>query len=140
MTITPLYTSPLLHHALIELPASLQFLLLPSRQLSHHTPHAHAIIRQYALLLFCSVLVALALALSPPTTPIAQLLHGRLVCALGLYHVGPVLRSGARVLEGWKRRGTGGWGGKEVEAGIYVVLHLIIGGRMFADGLRSLRV
>ena len=132
-----LLLSPFTSHVLLELPASLQFFLFPSRQLSRPTPHAHAIIRQYAILLFSSVLVAACFALRGEgyLTKSKDLKEGdeleRYVAfALGLYHVGPVVRSGARV---WGR-GKQKWRGREWEAAVYVVLHVVVGGRSLLFG------
>lgn len=166
-TISLLLTSPFLHHALIELPASLQFLLLPSRQLPRPAPQAHALIRQYALLLFSSVLIGVAFALHetrhhyhhhhhdydyPQQGRIisgqdhdddGDALSAQVAIALGLYHVGPVIRSGARVWRaviGSRSQGRGPGGrGRDVEALVYVVLHLVAGGRLFAKGWGWLR-
>jgi hypothetical protein len=79
-------------HILIEVPASINFLLFPSRQLETFSPQAHAVIRQYALLLLTSVLIALIFLLRPVDD-----LSGQVAGVLSLYHIGPALRSIARL-------------------------------------------
>lgn len=83
---------PFLCHVLVEIPASISFMLHPSQQLITDTPHAHAMIRQYALLLFSSVLIA-ATFVRRPLDNTAACVAG----ALALYHVGPTLRSFSRL-------------------------------------------
>lgn len=131
-----LLLNPFLHHAIAEIPASLQFFFFPSRQLGRPTPRAHPVIRQYALLLFCSVLIASIFALRPDGTAEDKTLNGQVALVLGFYHVGPILRSGARVLE----VRTKGWGAREVEAAWYVVAHVVLGGRLLLEGRRCLKV
>lgn len=135
-TYSPLST-PFLLHALIELPASLQFLLLPSRQLIRATPHAHALIRQYALLLLSSVVIALTFGLHPSDLPLSLLpqadpspettaIRGNVAAALALYHVGPAVRSAGRLWGRW--RGARGVLGTVVsEPGVYLVVHVFVG-------------
>ncbi|KIV89744.1 hypothetical protein PV10_07124 [Exophiala mesophila] len=88
------YTSNLgfLLHIIFELPACIQFFMLPSRQLGIYTPHAHALMRQYAVLLFSSVLIAGIFVTRPPSEVSAQCAG-----ALATYHVAPALRSIARL-------------------------------------------
>lgn len=81
-------------HVLVETPACAMFCLYPSRQLKVYTPHAHAVIRQYALLLFTSVLIALKFAQRPPDE-----LSGYVAASLSLYHIGPCLRALNEVVE-----------------------------------------
>lgn len=79
-------------HAAIEIPAAINFMLFPSKQLLIHTPHAHAVIRQYALLLLSSVLISM-LFISRPADDLSRLVAG----ALAIYHIGPALRSCGRL-------------------------------------------
>lgn len=79
-------------HIAIEIPAAINFMLFPSKQLQIHTPHAHAIIRQYALLLLSSILISM-LFVFRPADDISRLVAG----SLALYHVGPTLRSYGRL-------------------------------------------
>ncbi|KAL9052935.1 MAG: hypothetical protein Q9206_004110 [Seirophora lacunosa] len=51
---------PFLFHIIVEVPASIAFFLHPSMTLSQRQGHAHAVIRQYALLLMASNLIAYA--------------------------------------------------------------------------------
>jgi hypothetical protein len=134
---------PFLLHALIELPAALQFLLLPSRQLPSPAPQSHALIRQYALLLFSSVFIALAFAF--PAFPTADgeggepletmILRSQVAAALALYHIGPIVRSVGRLKGRWRR----GKGVVLCEPGLYLVVHLVVGGELGRCAVRSWR-
>jgi hypothetical protein len=104
-------------HFLIELPASLNFFLNPSEQLLSPAPQAHAIIRQYAVLLFVSNLIALIFALRP-LDGTSRSVAG----TLSIYHLAPLVRAGSRILEGSGEYGKG-LGGP--------VLHLIVHGLCF---------
>ncbi|EXJ87018.1 hypothetical protein A1O3_03975 [Capronia epimyces CBS 606.96] len=79
-------------HSVVEVPACLNFFLFPSDQLGRESPHAHAVVRQYAVLLFSSVLVAVAFVGRPVDD-----LSGRVAAALALYHIAPSVRSLARL-------------------------------------------
>lgn len=79
-------------HIAIEIPAAINFMLFPSKQLQIHTPHAHAVIRQYALLLLSSVLISM-LFVSRPADDLSRFVAG----SLAIYHIGPALRSCGRM-------------------------------------------
>lgn len=113
----PLLKLSLWLHILIETPASLNFLLHPSQQLHLSTPSpaADALIRQYALLLLTSNLIALALALRP-----VDRTSRRVAGALGLYHVGPIMRAAARLMHG-EAAFAGGLGGPATHLVVHVV-------------------
>ena len=81
----------LLLHLIVELPASINFLIRPSATLSVPQPQAHAVIRQYALLLFSTNLIVLVLLMREMDE-----LSGKMAGALALYHVGPVARALSR--------------------------------------------
>jgi uncharacterized membrane protein len=83
---------PFLVHALLEIPASLNFLLNPSGQLGVYSPQAHPVIRQYAVLLLSSILIALSFALRD-----ADELSGQVAGALAIYHLAPILRAAGRL-------------------------------------------
>lgn len=85
--------NPFLAHAILETPASLNFFLNPSGQLRTHLPQAHAVIRQYAVLLFSSILIALAFAFRDPDE-----LSGQVAGALAVYHLAPMLRATGRLM------------------------------------------
>ena len=82
----------LMLHALVELPAALNFFCFPDDQLSSTAPQAHAVIRQYALLLLCSALVACTIASQEPGTT-----TGYVAGILAVYHVAPLLRAWSRI-------------------------------------------
>ena len=92
---TSLLISPFVLHALVEIPAGLNFLLNPDGQLGRKTEHARAIIRQYALLLISSSLIALIFAFR---TPGGDNLSGQIAGALAIYHIGPLARASSRIL------------------------------------------
>ena len=95
MSLPPM--SPFLLHILIELPASLYFLLRPSGTLPTDQPHAHELIRQYALLLISTNIIA-AIFLTRPE----DRLSGQVAGAFAIYHVGPFVRAMNRVWKGSK--------------------------------------
>lgn len=79
-------------HVIVEIPAFLNFLLFPSGQLSTSTPHAHPVVRQYALLILTSVLIASAFV-----TRVNDELSGQIAGSLALYHIGPSIRAISRL-------------------------------------------
>lgn len=85
--------------------------------LSQPQPHAHAIIRQYALLLVSSNLIAYAFLFRPTDEA-----SNAVAAALALYHTGPLLRAGYRIYSG---EGTGGpRGGLLGSPWVHVFAHL----------------
>jgi hypothetical protein len=104
-------------HVLIEIPAAITFFLAPSRQLGSHTPQAHAVIRQYAILLLSSVVIALAFAWQPENE-----LSGSVAGALALYHIGPGVRSTTRLAQAMQT-GTGPFW----EPALYLAVHTLAG-------------
>ena len=78
-------------HLIVEVPASLNFFLRPSATLSCYQAAAHGVIRQYALLLLSTnIIVACMLGISGP-------LPRQVAAALGIYHLGPLLRAISRI-------------------------------------------
>ncbi|KAF7950185.1 hypothetical protein EAE96_007476 [Botrytis aclada] len=108
---------PFFLHTLIEIPASLNFFLNPSSQLSTPAPQAHTIIQQYATLLFVSCLISIIFA-SRRVDRTSRNVAG----ALSLYHVAPAIRAGGRILtrEGFGK-GAKGLGGP----GVHLFVHFI---------------
>lgn len=108
---------PFLFHIVVELPASIGFFFHPSATLAVVQPHAHSVIRQYALLLTLTNLVAWTF-LFEDSSPLSR----RIAAALGLYHVGPIIRSWNRTKadEGTIRM-RGGWRGPWLHLGVHVV-------------------
>jgi len=86
-------TYPFWLHALIELPASLNFYYRPDEQLSSPAPQAHPIIRQYAVLLLVTVLIASIFALRPVDNT-----SRNVAVSLAVYHVAPVMRALSRIV------------------------------------------
>ena len=101
MSFNTLPTSlPFYIHLLLETPASLNFFFRPSNQLALPAPQAHAIIKQYAILLLSSNLVALIFALRE-----VDGLSRNVAGALAVYHAAPLVRALAGIGE---ERGLGG--------------------------------
>ena len=95
---TPTQTAFALH-ILVEAPAALFFFFRPSQTLQSPQPHAHAVIRQYALLLMSTNIIAAA-AFLRESEEITKTIAG----ALALYHVGPIFRAFSRSMR--KTSGT----------------------------------
>ena len=79
-------------HAVVELPACLNFLLFPDDQLPLSAPQAHAVIRQYAILLFSSILISVLFALRDQDST-----SGMVAGALAVYHIAPCIRAWSRI-------------------------------------------
>ena len=90
---TSFHAFSFLLHAIVETPACLNFLLFPDDQLTVAAPQAHAIIRQYAVLLFCSVIIAVIFA----HRAMPDITSGNVAGALAFYHIGPLVRAWARI-------------------------------------------
>lgn len=124
---------PFLLHLLLETPASLSFFLTPSSQLPRSTPSAHALIRQYAILLLSSNLIALTFLLHPSATATsAEAIRANVAGALAVYHVAPILRAVSRIVRGYERgngRGSGwkGLGGPWVHLGGHLACLVALG-------------
>lgn len=93
-------------HILVEIPATIGFLLFPSASLPEPQPQAHAVIRQYGMLLGSTNLIVGILLISRLSMPgtVYGLLEGRVAGALALYHLGPLSRAAARI---YRRENTG---------------------------------
>ncbi|KAL2069576.1 hypothetical protein VTL71DRAFT_14255 [Oculimacula yallundae] len=94
----PITNLAFLIHALLELPASLNFFFRPNEQLLSPAPQAHALIRQYAVLLMSSNIVALIFAFRPVDET-----SRRVAGALAVYHAAPLVRAVGRI----RASGTG---------------------------------
>ena len=98
---------PFILHTLIELPACFAFALFPSATLSTPQPHAHALIRQYAVLLLSTNLIAGSFIFRSHKILLSCDDTGYVQCwvafSLALYHLGPLMRAGSRIWEGWGR-------------------------------------
>ena len=110
-------------HVLVEIPAAINFFLFPSRQLGVHTPQAHPVIRQYALLLFSSVLIALVFARRPEDQ-----LSGQVAGALAIYHIGPAVRSASRLRQHLNQANLVKQGLAHLsEPALYLIVHIVTG-------------
>lgn len=108
------FSIPFLLHILIEIPAAGGFFLRPSLTLQTPQPAAHGVIRQYALLLASTSLIAAVFLFQPPSTVSCQVAG-----ALALYHVGPFMRALSRTRSEESIRICEGLG----EPRLHVVLH-----------------
>lgn len=102
-------------HILIEFPASLNYFFNPSEQLPSPAPQAHAIIKQYAVLLLVSSLIAGIFALRP-----LDRTSRNVAGALAVYHLAPLMRAVGRVGNSRYGKGLGG-----------PVVHIIVHGVVF---------
>jgi len=116
------YNMAFVMHAVIEIPAAINFMFLPSKQLGEYTPHAHAIVRQYALLLLVSVLISLTFA-TRPMDDLSRAVAG----SLAMYHIGPALRSMGRL----RRQAAQSKRLLLSEATLYLVVHIACGTSLF---------
>ena len=101
---------PFLFHIIVELPACISFFFHPSATLQIPQPHAHSLIRQYALLLLSSILIAAIFVYEHPQPhSIAQQTRSNLASivapALAIYHIGPLIRAFDRIKRGEGSRG-----------------------------------
>lgn len=92
-----LRTNAFLTHAILEIPPSLNFFFNPSGQLVVYSPHAHPIIRQYAVLLACTSVIASSFVFREPDE-----LSGQVAGGMALYHLAPLVRSTGRLASGEK--------------------------------------
>lgn len=123
-------TYPFWAHIICEAPASLNFFLYPSEQLSAPAPQAHALIKQYSVLLLVSSLIALIFALRP-----LDQTSRNVAAALSLYHLAPSVRALERILDldgeegqAYGQRFGGPWAHLLVHSGLcaaFVVLFLV---------------
>lgn len=112
------YNMAFMLHIIIEVPAAINFMFQPSKQLAIYTPHAHAVIRQYAVLLASSILISV-IFVSRPADDLTRNVAG----SLALYHIGPFLRS-------WSRLRSQAQQSLPLllsEAALYLVCHLLCG-------------
>lgn len=107
---------PFVLHIMVETPAALRFLFTPDAQILHPQPDARSIVRQYAVLLFSTVLIALICLLNHRQR-ISRLVAG----ALSIYHIAPILRAGTKLSNSRLLSSVG----KEAwrEPALYVVVH-----------------
>ena len=91
------HSIPFILHVILESPAAVAFALFPSATLRTPQPEAHALIRQYALSLLTTVLIAAVFARQPhdlqANNAHIQRLEQQVAGALALYHVGPMIRA-----------------------------------------------
>ena len=125
---------PFVLHILIELPAGVAFALFPSATLSTPQPHAHPLIRQYALLLLSTNFIAAVFVFRDRETgPVSHALSGveRWVAgSLALYHIGPLIRAGCRAWKGtWRKQHC------LARPWIHIIAHLVCLAGLASHGL-----
>ena len=116
---------PFILHLVIELPAAFAFAFSPSTTLSVPQPYAHAVIRQYALLLLSTNIIAAIFIFrghKACTIDNDGLTERRVAGALALYHCGPLIRAGRRIWRGEEdKRGLSG------QPWVHSVAHAVCG-------------
>ena len=91
-----LHSFPFILHIVVELPAATSFALFPSATLAIPQPHAQAVIRQYSLLLISTVIIAAIFVPQDRKGDRATMQERSVASALGLYHLGPLVRAAHR--------------------------------------------
>ena len=123
-----LHSFPFMLHIVVELPAATSFAFFPSATFSIPQPHAQAVIRQYALLLLSTVIIAAIFVPQDRKGDGATMQERGVASALGLYHLGPLVRAAHR-----SRRREGS--GRHVlgQPWLHVLMHVLcclsLGGR-----------
>lgn len=105
-------------HILGEFGASISFFFRPSQTLRQPQPDAHAVIRQYALLLTSTNLIAATFLFQDRPTTVSS----KVASALALYHFGPLTRAALKVRMGERMGIWEGMGG----AWVHVMFHSIV--------------
>ena len=128
MSMRLLGSLPFILHIVVELPAALFFAFSPSATLSKPQPHAQAVIRQYALLLLSTIIIAAVFVPEDRKGDRPKMEERIVASALGLYHLGPLIRAAHRFRRG---KGTGRY--LPSQPWLHVLVHmlccLLLGGR-----------
>lgn len=122
-------------HILVETPAALDRFVNTSEelQLATPSPSAEALVRQYALLLLCSNIIALVFLLRH-----IDKASRRVACTLAFYHLGPVLRAMSRLIRNETALGTG-LGGPAVNIVVHVLCLVALTAGLFPWPARNTR-
>ena len=91
---------PFILHIVIELPAAIFFAFHPSATLSKPQPQAQAVIRQYALLLLSTIIIAAAFVDQNQKGDSPKMQERIVASALAMYHLGPLIRAAHRSSKG----------------------------------------
>ena len=91
---------PFILHIIVELPAAVSFAFFPSATLLIPQPHAQGVVRQYALLLISTIIVAAVFIPQTGKGDWAEMQERGVAGALALYHLGPLIRAAHRSWEG----------------------------------------
>ena len=113
----PYVNLPFLVHILGEFGASYGFWFRPSATLSRPQPHAHPVIRQYALLLISTNLIAGIFLFQDQPSKISCQVAG----ALAFYHLGPLTRAALKVGDGRRKGLREGMGGTWMHLGFHSI-------------------
>lgn len=116
-------------HITGEMGASYQFFFRPSATLGESQPHAHAVIRQYALLLMSTNLIAAVFLFQEQPTSISCRIAG----ALALYHLGPLTRAVLKIRDENGMRVVDGLGG----AWVHAIYHTTTFGLLLWESTRT---
>ena len=119
---------PFILHIVIELPAALSFAFSPSATLSKPQPYAQAVIRQYALLLLSTIIIAAVFVPGDRKGDRPKIEERNVASALGLYHLGPMIRAAHRFRSG---EGTERYllGQPWLHVLVHVLCCILLGGR-----------
>lgn len=113
----PHFNTPYSLHIFGEFGASYGFFVSPSSTLAQPQPYAHAVLRNYALLLTSTNLIAANFLFQERPSSLSCRTAG----ALALYHLGPLMRAALKIRNG-ERMGTWkGMGG----AWVHVIFHSV---------------
>lgn len=123
---------PFILHLVVEIPAAIAF-AFPDRQLRNLQSDTRAVIRQYALLLVATNVIA-ALFIARPIDELSCQVAG----ALALYHAAPIIRATSRVVDG-EHPFRGSLGGPVVHLLVHI---LCLGslGRLWLEGWAPMRI
>jgi hypothetical protein len=137
---------PIVLHALLALPPSIHFLLLSSAHTPPDPSTIQPILRNYAFNLLSTSAACLAVVLAPE--------HRERTCfegALAVYHVAPIWRAVARIMDGGnEQRGTGAGAGAGAPSPtpptrtrdlggpyVHLITHVVVMGMLLSDALRG---
>lgn len=118
------YQLPFVLHLLVEIPASINFLLAPAFQLERSDTNGRAVIRQYATLLLSMNIIATIFVFRA-----ADKTTGDVAGAMAVYHVAPTARALYTILRGGPgvRREAHALGGPI----IHLIVHITCLGFLF---------
>ena len=111
-------------HIILESGAACAFFRNPSFTLAQPQPHAHQVIRQYALLLISTNLIAANFLFQQQPSALSSRVAG----ALALYHLGPITRAALKISSGEERGSRKGelLGGAWLQASFHIIMLVML--------------